>query len=69
MARPRGKGRVGIYHAYVPVGFDEYRCDNCDNPFLGRKSDRKRGWARYCSKSCKAQHHANLRWNNVRKWH
>lgn len=43
----------------------EYKC-HCGNLFTARVSDRKRGWARFCSKSCKAvrqeqrtgQHHA-----------
>lgn len=26
----------------------------CGKPFTARRSDHKRGWARYCSKSCKA---------------
>lgn len=32
-----------------------YRCKNCGDPFTARTADRKRGWARYCSKSCKAR--------------
>lgn len=31
-----------------------YRCKNCGDPFTARVADRKRGWARFCSKSCKA---------------
>jgi hypothetical protein len=31
-----------------------YKCVKCGNPFTARTADRKRGWARYCSKSCKA---------------
>lgn len=31
-----------------------YKCKNCGDPFNAREADRKRGWARYCSKSCKA---------------
>lgn len=31
-----------------------YKCANCGDPFIARKADRARGWARYCSKSCKA---------------
>jgi len=31
-----------------------YKCLNCDGPFLARTADRERGWARFCSKSCKA---------------
>lgn len=30
------------------------KCKNCKQPFEARVADRKRGWARYCSKSCKA---------------
>ena len=32
----------------------QYKCLCCGNPFPAREADRKRGWARYCSKSCKA---------------
>lgn len=31
-----------------------YRCKQCGDHFRARVADRKRGWARYCSKSCKA---------------
>lgn len=31
-----------------------YKCKTCGDPFLAREVDRKRGWARFCSKSCKA---------------
>ncbi len=31
-----------------------YRCKRCGDPFSARTADRKRGWARFCSKSCKA---------------
>lgn len=31
-----------------------YKCGRCGNPFTARLADRKRGWARFCSKSCKA---------------
>lgn len=30
-------------------------CKTCRNPFTARVADRKRGWARFCSKSCKAR--------------
>lgn len=33
----------------------EYQCLHCKSPFIARTADRKRGWARYCSKSCKAK--------------
>ena len=31
-----------------------YICKNCSEPFQGRLADRRRGWAKFCSKSCKA---------------
>lgn len=31
-----------------------YRCKCCGDPFTARTADRKRGWARFCSKRCKA---------------
>ncbi len=30
------------------------KCQNCKTPFEAREADRKRGWAKFCSKSCKA---------------
>lgn len=33
----------------------QYECEGCKLPFLARTADRARGWARYCSKSCKAR--------------
>lgn len=32
----------------------QYKCARCGGLFLARVADRKRGWARFCSKSCKA---------------
>lgn len=29
-------------------------CERCKQGFVARKADRKRGWARFCSKRCKA---------------
>lgn len=31
-----------------------YNCQSCGSPFTARTADRARGWARFCSKSCKA---------------
>ena len=31
-----------------------YKCARCSDLFTARTADRKRGWARFCSKSCKA---------------
>lgn len=31
------------------------RCENCRETMAVRTADRKRGWGRFCSKSCKAQ--------------
>lgn len=32
----------------------QYKCLRCQDLFTARTADRARGWARYCSKSCKA---------------
>ncbi len=32
----------------------ECKCARCGEMFTARVADRKRGWARFCSKSCKA---------------
>lgn len=32
----------------------EVKCKNCRQPFMARTADRKRGWGKFCSKSCKA---------------
>lgn len=31
-------------------------CKWCKDPFMARSADVKRGWAKFCSKSCKAKH-------------
>lgn len=35
--------------------FVSVKCDQCGEIFEARVADRKRGWARFCSKSCKAK--------------
>ena len=32
----------------------EVKCSNCGHKFMARVADRKRGWGKFCSKSCKA---------------
>ena len=32
----------------------QYHCQRCTGLFTARTADRARGWARFCSKSCKA---------------
>ena len=32
----------------------QYKCKKCNGLFTARTADRKRGWALFCSKSCKA---------------
>lgn len=32
------------------------KCKNCKTVFSARVADHNRGWARFCSKSCKAKH-------------
>ena len=43
---------------YDDIGNDEVfvDCKNCKCGFVAKKSDRKRGWGKFCSKSCKAQY-------------
>lgn len=35
--------------------YARYKCTNCKDEFTARTADRARGWARFCSKSCKAK--------------
>lgn len=32
----------------------ERKCQCCKTPFMARAADVKRGWGKFCSKSCKA---------------
>ncbi len=32
----------------------EVKCGRCRKPFMARVADRKRGWGKFCSKTCKA---------------
>lgn len=32
------------------------KCLHCKDRFIARTADVKRGWAKFCSKSCKAKH-------------
>lgn len=34
---------------------ETYKCKCCAKSFVARVADRNRGWALFCSKSCKAQ--------------
>lgn len=43
MATAKPRGTMGTY-----------TCKCCGMPFAARVADRARGWARYCSKRCKA---------------
>jgi hypothetical protein len=45
-----------------------YHCRNCNKPYMARVADRQRGWALYCSKSCKqiTQEEAKKIWNVLR---
>ncbi len=33
----------------------EVKCKQCKEPFMAKVADRKRGWGKFCSKSCKAK--------------
>lgn len=45
---------------------ETYNCKNCGDPFTARVADRKRGWARFCSKSCKASKQEQRTHQNAR---
>lgn len=36
------------------------KCKFCKEDFQARVADRKRGWAKFCSKSCKAKQQSKL---------
>lgn len=39
----------------------ERTCKTCGSKFEARQADVNRGWAKYCSKSCKARSPKNMR--------
>lgn len=43
-----------------------YQCKRCGDPFTARVADRNRGWARFCSKSCKAAEQERRTGQNAR---
>ena len=43
-----------------------YECLHCGDPFKARTAARKRGWARFCSKSCKAKRQEKRTGQNAR---
>lgn len=46
------------------------KCAHCRQPFQARQVDRDRGWAKFCSKSCKAKRQTADRVKNyeLSKW-
>ena len=36
------------------------KCHQCGNPFQARTADVRRGWGKFCSKSCKAKKQGRL---------
>ena len=71
-AAPRAAAPVASQLTAKPAsgGTATYKCKCCGDPFTARVADRKRGWAKFCSKSCKAkkqeartgQHRAYQEW-------
>ena len=45
----------------------EVKCKQCKKEFQARVADRKRGWAKFCSKSCKAKEQEH-RTGQYRSW-
>lgn len=48
---------------------EQYNCRNCNSLFTARVADRKRGWAKFCSKACKQviQEEAKKIWKILKK--
>lgn len=47
--------REGTYKDLEPTLVFK-QCKNCKGGMIAKKADIKRGWGKFCSKSCKAQH-------------
>jgi len=47
----------------------QYTCVSCGDKFTARVADRKRGWAKSCSKSCAAKHKDNVSDGRNRKYY
>lgn len=47
----------------------QYKCMDCKGLFTARTADRARGWARFCSKSCKARKQMQKRPTNQARQH
>jgi len=43
-------------------------CKNCNAPMTVRTADVKRGWGKFCSKSCKATHQSRNRTSKTRAY-
>ncbi|QGH73802.1 hypothetical protein [Vibrio phage vB_VhaM_VH-8] len=46
----------------------EVKCKQCQEPFMARVADRKRGWGKFCSKSCKAKKQTNSKGNHYKSY-
>lgn len=44
----------------APKGTEQAKCRSCSGIFYPKKSEVRRGWGIYCSKSCKAWHQVRL---------
>jgi hypothetical protein len=44
------------------------KCERCGASFQAREADVKRGWAKFCSKSCKAKKQTATRAAQFPKW-
>jgi hypothetical protein len=44
------------------------KCEHCGTAFQAKPADLKRGWARFCSKSCKAKKQTVSRVASMPKW-
>ncbi len=46
-----------------------YYCESCGNHFDARQTDRRRGWAKCCSKKCAAIRREMVAYGTHKPWH
>jgi hypothetical protein len=50
------------------VSMTDRKCERCGTSFRARTADVNRGWAKFCSKSCKAKKQTAERAAQMPKW-
>jgi len=50
------QNKANGFYDNLPSNKKLVECKNCKCGFVAKKADIKRGWGKFCSKSCKAQY-------------